>query len=174
MPSQSPYGQGLYGQQHSSSPYGDVDYQHTHGQSVGNLPSNDYGKQLYGGSGQGIQSYIGLGQTSGPASGPPLGQRVSGSPEAAYKPYANVKDVGSGGVGQTGQGPQGRGGVQQPQGSFYNAQRFSGAGGSGPQASNQQHQPQNQGPQGHIGYPHGSSDAGFYSYQARQQQGYWQ
>lgn len=170
---QSPYGQGLYGQQHSSSPYGDMDYQHGHGQGVSGLPSNDYGKQLYGGSGQGMQGFMGLGQTSGPSAGAPLGQRAGGSPEAAYKPYGgNAKDVGAG-VGQGGQ-QQGRGGVQQPQGGFYGAQRFSGAGGAGPQGQQgQQHQPQGQGPQGHLGYPQGSSDGSFYSYQPRQQ-GYWQ
>lgn len=153
-----------------------MDYQHGHGQGVGSLPSNDYGKQLYGGSGQGMQGFMSLGQ-SNPSSAP-LGQRAGGSPEAAYKPYGgNVKDVGAGvggGVSQAGQVPQGRGGVQQPQGSFYNAQRFSGAA-AGPQgAQAQQHQPQGQGPQGHVGYPQGNSDGGFYSYQPRQQQGYWQ
>ncbi|EKM52574.1 uncharacterized protein PHACADRAFT_176595 [Phanerochaete carnosa HHB-10118-sp] len=168
---QSPYGQGLYGQQHSSSPYGDIDYQHGHGQSVSGLPSNDYGKQLYGGSGQGMQGFMGLGQSSGPSSGAPLGQRSGGSPEAAYKPYgSNAKDVGTG-VSQGAQQQGGRGG-QQPQGGFY-GQRFSNAG-QGPQgAQSQQHQPQGQGPQAHLGYPQGSSDGSFYSYQPRQQ-GYWQ
>jgi hypothetical protein len=121
-----------------------------------------------------MQGFMGLGQTSGPSSGPPLGQRAGSSPETAYKPYgAQVKDVGGGGVAQSSQGPQGRGGAQQPQGSFYNAQRFSGGASAGPQGQGQQHQPQSQGPQGHIGYPQGGSDASFYSYQPRQQ-AYWQ
>ena len=154
-----------------------MEYQHAgHNQGVGSLPSNDYGKQLYGGSGQGIQGFMGLGQ-SNPSSAPlGVGQRAGGSPETAYKPYGgNVKDVGAGvGVGggvSQGQGPQ-RGSVQQPQGSFYNAQRFSGAG-AGPQggAQTQHQQPQGQAPQGHLGYPQGNSD--YYSYQQRQGQ-YWQ
>ena len=67
---------------------------------------------------------------------------------------------------------QGGRSVQQPQGGFY-GQRFSNAG-QGPQgAQGQQHQPQSQAPQGHLGYPQGSSDGSFYSYQPRQQ-GYWQ
>ncbi|CCM03222.1 uncharacterized protein FIBRA_05347 [Fibroporia radiculosa] len=130
-----------------------------------------------------MQGFMGLGQSTGPSSGP-LGQRAGGgSPEAAYKPYganAGLKDVGSGvGVGQggVGQGPQTRGSVQQPsQGSFYAAQRFGAGASNVPQNQQaQQHQPQGQGPQGHLGYPQGGSDAGnFYSYQPRQQQGYWQ
>lgn len=193
MQPQSPYGQSLYGQQHPSNTYDDIGYQHhtqhSHGQSVGSgLPANDYGKHqsLYGAGGQGMQGFMGLGQSTGPSSGPPLGQRAGGgSPETAYKPYGGnvgVKDVGSGvgvGVGQggVGQGPQTRGGVQQPtQGSFYAAQRFAASAGSVPQSQQaQQHQPQGQGPQGHLGYPQGSSDGStFYSYQPRQQQGYWQ
>jgi hypothetical protein len=152
----------------------------------GSLPSNDYSKQLYGG--QGMQGFMNLGPTTGPSSGAPIGQRGagagSGSPENSYKPYAQgVKDVTGGvgvGVGQggVGQGPQGRG-VQQPQhsqGGFYGAARFASNAGAAPQAQqSQQHQPQGQGPQGHLGYPQGGSEAGgFYSYQPRQQQGYWQ
>ena len=126
---------------------------------------------------------MGLGQSSGPSSGPPgaLGQRAAaGSPENAYKPYGGnvgVKDV-AGGVGVSqagvGQGPQGGRGVQQPgQGSFY-AQRFAASQGAVPQGQQGQ-QPQGQGPQGHLGYPQGGSDGStFYSYQPRQQQGYWQ
>ncbi|KAH9921107.1 uncharacterized protein B0H18DRAFT_1121523 [Fomitopsis serialis] len=136
---------------------------HSHGQSVGSgLPTNDYGKHqsLYG-AGQGMQGFMGLGQSTGPSSGPPLGQRAGASPDNAYKPYGNnagMKDVGAGvgvgmGQGGVGQGP-GRGGVQQPsQGGFYGAQRF------GASAS---------------GVPQRGSDASFYSYQPRQQQGYWQ
>ncbi|KAF9815650.1 hypothetical protein IEO21_04440 [Rhodonia placenta] len=181
---QSPYGQGLYGQQHPSNAYEDIGYQHhaqhSHGQSVGSgLPSNDYGKSLYGAGGQGMQGFMTLGQSTGPQSGPPLGQRAGGgSPENVYKPYAGVKDVGAGvgvGVGQggVGQGPQSRGVPQPSQGGFYSAQRF-GASASVPQnQQGQQHQPQGQGPQGHLGYPQGGSDASFYSYQPRQQQ-YWQ
>jgi len=190
---QSPYGQSLYGQQHPSSAYEDIGYQHhtqhSHGQSVGgSLPSNEYGKHqnLYGAAGQGMQGFMGLGQSTGPSSGPPIGQRPGGgSPEAAYKPYgsgAGMKDVGSGvgvGVGQggVGQGPQARGGVQQPaQAGFYGGQRFGGGSSTVPQSQQaQQHQPQGQGPQAHLGYPQGGSDANnFYSYQARQQPGYWQ
>jgi hypothetical protein len=40
---------------------------------------------------------------------------------------------------------------------------------SGPQQS--VHHPQG-GPQGHLGYPQGANDGGFYPYQ--RQQGYWQ
>ena len=134
---------------------------------------------------------MGLGQSGGPNVGPQLGQRAAGgSPETSYKPYGanvGVKDVSSGvgvgvgaGVGGVGQGPQGRGGVGQPQqqGSFYSAQRFasSAAGGAPPtgQSAHQHQQPQGQGPQGHLGYPQGASEGnGFYSYQPRQQQ-YWQ
>ncbi|KAI0351591.1 hypothetical protein OH77DRAFT_1506392 [Trametes cingulata] len=187
---QSPYGQSLYGQQHPSNAYDDLGYQHHTQHSVGQnvnvssgLPSSDYSKHqsLYGSGAQGMQGFMGLGQSTGPSSGPPLGQRAAGgSPEAAYKPYGGnvgVKDVGAGvGVGQggVGQGPQGRGSVQQPgQGSFY-AQRFAASQAGGPQAQQGQ-QPQGQGPQGHLGYPQGGSDAtNFYSYQPRQQQGYWQ
>ncbi|EIW56556.1 uncharacterized protein TRAVEDRAFT_38481 [Trametes versicolor FP-101664 SS1] len=194
---QSPYGQGLYGQQqqHQPNTYDDLGYQHHAQHSVGQnvnvgsgLPSSEYGKHqsLYGSGSQGIQGFMGLGQSTGPSTGPPLGQRATGgSPEAAYKPYGGnvggVKDVGAGvgvGVGQAGvgvgQGPQGRGGVQQPgQGSFY-AQRFAASQAGGPQGAQGQ-QPQGQGPQGHLGYPQGGSDGStFYSYQPRQQQGYWQ
>ncbi|KAI0668821.1 hypothetical protein C8Q78DRAFT_1193665 [Trametes maxima] len=187
---QSPYGQSLYGQQHPSNTYDDLGYQHHTQHSVGQnvnvgsgLPSTEYGKHqsLYGSTAQGMQGFMGLGQSTGPSGGPPLGQRAGGgSPEAAYKPYGGnvgVKDVGAGvGVGQggVGQGPQGRGGVQQPgQGSFY-AQRFAASQAGGPQGQQGQ-QPQGQGPQGHLGYPQGGSDGStFYSYQPRQQQGYWQ
>ncbi|KAI0830192.1 hypothetical protein BC628DRAFT_1313487 [Trametes gibbosa] len=187
---QSPYGQGLYGQQHPTNTYDELGYQHHTQHSVGQnvnvgsgLPSSEYGKHqsLYGTGSQGMQGFMGLGQSTGPSSGPPLGQRgTGGSPEAAYKPYGGnvgVKDVGAGvGVGQggVGQGPQGRGGVQQPgQGSFY-GQRFAASQAGGPQGGQGQ-QPQGQGPQGHLGYPQGGSDGStFYSYQPRQQQGYWQ
>ncbi|KAI0759097.1 hypothetical protein C8Q74DRAFT_1451911 [Fomes fomentarius] len=188
----SPYGQSLYGQQPHSNAYDDIGYQHHTQHSVGQnvnvssgLPSGEYGKHqhgsLYGGSAQGIQGFMGLGQNSAPTSGPPLGQRAAaGSPENTYKPYGGnvgVKDVSAGvGVGQggVGQGPQGRGGVQQPgQGSFY-AQRFAASQAGGPQGQQGQ-QAQGQGPQGHLGYPQGGSDGStFYSYQPRQQQGYWQ
>ena len=182
---QSPYGQSLYGQQPHSNAYDDVSYQHHTQHSIGQnvssgLPSGEYGKHqqgsLYGSGAQGMQGFMGLGQSSAPTSGPPLGQRATaGSPENAYKPYGGnvgVKDVGAG-VG-VGQGPQGRGGVQQPgQGSFY-AQRFAASQAGGPQGQQGQ-QPQGQGPQGHLGYPQGGSDgSAFYSYQPRQQQGYWQ
>ncbi|KAI1790606.1 hypothetical protein LXA43DRAFT_946929 [Ganoderma leucocontextum] len=192
---QSPYAQSLYGQhqQHPSNAYDELggyqphhtQHQHSVGQNVGSgLPSSEYGKHqgLYGAGSQGMQSFMGLGQSSAPSGGPPgaLGQRAAGgSPENAYKPYGGnvgVKDV-SGGVGVAqgvSQGPQGGRGVQQPgQGSFY-AQRFAASQGAGPQGQQVQ-QPQGQGPQGHLGYPQGGSDAsGFYSYQPRQQQGYWQ
>lgn len=184
---QSPYGQSLYGQQHPSSAYDEISHhgQHSHGQGVSSLPSNEYSKhQLYGNSGQGMQSFMGLSQSTGPSSGPPLGQRTGGSPETAYKPYGGnvgVKDVGSGvgvGVGQSGVGqtPQGRGGVQQPQqGSFYNTQRFGGSANAVPPSG--QGQPQGQVPQGHLGYAQGGSDGNYYSFQPRQQQQqqqYWQ
>ncbi|EGN94884.1 hypothetical protein SERLA73DRAFT_187967 [Serpula lacrymans var. lacrymans S7.3] len=190
----NPYSQSLYGQQHPTSAYDDIGYQHhtaqhNHNQSVSNLPSTDYGKhQLYGAhGGQSIQSFMGLGQSSVASSGAPLGSRAAGgaSPEAAYKPYGQnvaMKDGGSGvgvGVSQSGVGqPQNsRGGVQQPhsQGGFYGTNRYNSNANPGPQAQQaQQHQPQNQGPQGHHGYAQGSNDQGFYSYQPRQQQGYWQ
>ena len=122
---------------------------------------------------------MGLGQGSGAGTGPSL-QRAGGtSPEAAYKPYSQnvgVKDGASGvsvgqGVGQ----PQSGRGVQQAhaQSGFYGSNRFgSSAGAGGPQA--QQGQQVTQGPQGHVGYPQGNSEANFYQYQPRQQQGYWQ
>ena len=192
---QSPYGQSLYGQhqQHPSNAYDDLggyqphhtQHQHSVGQNVGSgLPSSEYGKHqgLYGAGSQGMQGFMGLSQSSAPSGGPPggLGQRATaGSPENAYKPYGGnvgVKDVAGGvGVGQGGgQGPQGGRGVQQQgQGGFY-TQRFAASQGAGPQGQQGQ-QPQGQGPQGHLGYPQGGSDAsGFYSYPARQQQGYWQ
>jgi hypothetical protein len=195
QPQSNPYGQGLYGQ-HPSTSYEDIGYQHhsqqhqqhnvTHGQGVVANPATEYVKQhqLYGGhNAQGMQGFMGLGQNSGPSSGPPIGQRASGSPETSYKPYApnvGVKDGGAGvGVGQpgVGQGPQGRGGVQpQPQhnqGGFYGANRFASSAAAGPQGQQgQQHQNQGQAPQGHLGYPQGGSDGSFYSYQPRQQ--YWQ
>ncbi|GBE87142.1 hypothetical protein SCP_1003890 [Sparassis crispa] len=185
---QSPYAQNLYGQQHPSSAYDDLGYQHhsqhSHAQSVGStIPQAEYGKSLYGAGGQGMQGFMGLGQSNGPSSGPPIGQRAGGaSPETVYKPYGGnvgVKDVGGGvGVGQGGVGqPQTRGGVQQPaQAGFYGAQRFGAGTSAVPQSQQaQQHQPQGQVPQGHMGgYPQGGSDAGqFYTYQPRQQQ-YWQ
>lgn len=127
-----------------------------------------------------MQGFMGLGQSTGPSAGPQIGQRAGGgSPEAAYKPYgANVKDVGAGvGVGQAGvgQGPQARGGIQQPQhnqGSFYGGQRFAGGASAAPQSQQAQHQPQGQGPQGQLGYPQGGSDGFYPTYPARQ--GYWQ
>ncbi|KIJ18208.1 hypothetical protein PAXINDRAFT_167463 [Paxillus involutus ATCC 200175] len=179
------YGRGLYGQQHQhpTSAYDDLGYQHhaqQHTAGVNNLTSNEYSKhpQLYGG--QGIQSFMGLGQGSATASGPSLTQRAGGaSPETAYKPYSQnvgVKDGGAGvGVGQGAGQPQTGRGVQQAhnQGGFYGGNRFgSSAATAGPQA--QQGQQQTQGPQGHAGYPQGNSDANFYQYQQRQQQGYWQ
>ena len=202
QPQSSPYAQGLYAQQHPSASYDDIGYQHhtqqqhqqhglTHGQGVAtSLPSTEYAKQhqqLYGAHNtQGMQGFMGLGQGTTPLSGPPIGQRTGGSPETAYKPYApsvGVKDVGAGvGVGQAGvnQGPPGRAGVQQQQqpqhnqGAFYGGNRFASSATAGPQGQQgqQQHQPQGQGPQGHIGYPQGSNDGNFYSYQ--RQQGYWQ
>lgn len=186
-PQSNPYNQGLYGQQHPSGGYDDSGYQHHNQQhhaqnSPAGLPSNDYGKQLYGG-GQGMQGFMGLGQNTGPAAVPPLGQRAGGSPETSYKPYAPnsaVKDVGGGvssvGIGQGGvsQSPQTRTVGQQGQG-FYGGNRFSSASGAGPQGQqSQQLQPQNQGSQG-GGYPQGASDGNFYSYHPRQQQQqYWQ
>ena len=191
-PQSNPYGQGVYGQQHPSAGYDESQYQHhtqqhqhqhSHAQNAANLPSNEYGKhqqQLYGA--QGMQGFVGLGQSTGPSSGPPLGQRAGGaSPETSYKPYAAnaaVKDVGAGvggvGIGQGGVGqvPQARAGAQQAQGAFYGANRFGSGAAAGPQGQQgQQHQPPNQGPQ----YPPGASDGNFYSYQPRQQQqGYWQ
>lgn len=120
---------------------------------------------------------MGLGQSTGPSSGPPLGQRAGGgSPETSYKPYApngGAKDVGTGGIGQGVGQQQTRGGAQQGQGAFYGNNRFgAGSAAAGPQG--QQGQPQGQAPQ--AGYP-GTSDNNFYSYQRQQQQqqqGYWQ
>ena len=129
-----------------------------------------------------MQGFMGLGQSTGPAAVPPLGQRAGGSPETSYKPYAPnsaVKDVGGGvssvGIGQGGvsQSPQTRTVGQQGQGFYGN--RFSSASGAGPQGQqSQQLQPQNQGSQG-GGYSQGASDGNFYSYHPRQQQQqYWQ
>jgi hypothetical protein len=198
-PQSNPYGQSLYGQQHPSAAYEESGYQHhtqqhqhqhTHAPSASSgLPSNDYGKhqqQLYGGA-QGMQGFMGLGQSTGPTSGPPIGQRGAGggSPETSYKPYAPnsaVKDVGASvggvGIGQggVGQSPQTRAGAQQAQQGFYSGNRFGSGSTTGPQGQqSQQHQPPSQGPQ--VGYPQSASDGSFYSYQPRQQQQqqqYWQ
>ena len=195
QPQNNPYSQGLYQpggyedyQQHHTSHQQQQHHQHSHsiglGQGVG--VGGDYGKQLYGGAQGGMQGFMGLGQTGAGAGVPSSGgggPRGTGSPEAAYKPYA-PKDVGvgvgRGGV-QQGQGQsqgqaqaqgQGQGG-QGPQGQGFYGNRFSagvggvgGVGVGGPQ--NALHQ---QGPQGHLGYPQGAGE-GFYSYPGRQQ--YWQ
>ncbi|EJD04917.1 uncharacterized protein FOMMEDRAFT_139574 [Fomitiporia mediterranea MF3/22] len=180
QPQSNPYAPGLYGQQqHASSAYDDgyghhnqLGPQHNQG-----LPTNEYGKQLYGG--QSIQSF--MGQSSSPAAQlGPRGTGNSASPENSYKPYGpgsgvNAKDVGGApGMGSSGiaggQGALGQGGrgVQQPQHSqFYGANRFSAnpnAGGP-PGQQNQQQQTQ--------GYPQGA-DSSFY-YQRPSQNGpqYW-
>ncbi|KAJ8457584.1 hypothetical protein ONZ45_g18257 [Pleurotus djamor] len=202
QPQSNPYGQGLYTQhqQHPSASYEEIGYQHhsqqPHGLSAG-LPSNEYGKQqLYGGQG----GFMGLGQSNGPAGG--VRNTGGGSPETPYKPYApkDVGGGVGGGMGvnqgiqggragsvqgqqpsQVGQS-QGQGQPQQGQGNFY-SNRYAanagagvgvGAGVGGPQgqAAHHLHQPQGQGPQSHLAYPQGGSEANFYSYQARQQ-GYW-
>ena len=131
-----------------SSGYDDSAYHGQHGQSVGvgagmgvaGLPTSDYGKQLYGGHGQGIPGFMGSGQSAGVGGNAQLGQRggvqSTTSPENAYKGYGPGVGVGSKDVGQgvgggvgggvsgvssqsgLGQTPQGRGvgvaGVQQP------------------------------------------------------------
>ncbi|KAF9526076.1 hypothetical protein CPB83DRAFT_858626 [Crepidotus variabilis] len=188
QPQTNPYNQSLY-QQGGYDDYQNHPHhsQHQHNHSLGlgqggiGVNSADYGKPLYGSSGQtGMQGFMGLGgQTGTSSSGPSsnAGPRSSTSPEAAYKPYAS-KDVGvSGGRGAP--VPQGQGQVPQsqnqgptgqtgPQGQgFYSGNRFSGnvaAAGAGGAA---------QQPQGHLGYPQGVND-NFYGYQPRQQQGYWQ
>ncbi|KAI5119338.1 hypothetical protein M0805_004015 [Coniferiporia weirii] len=183
QPQSNPYAQNLYGQQHASSAYDDGYSHHNqlgHSQGVNALPSNDYTKQLYGG--QGIQSFMGVSQSSGPNA--PLGQRGAtggGSPENAYKPYGpsvGTKDVGGApGVGGSIAGGQGalgqtsRASVQQPQHSqgFYGANRFSANPTAGGPPSQQAQQQQNQ------GYPQGGADNSFYYQRGpSQQQPYWQ
>lgn len=185
----APYSQGLYSQQsHGSSSYDDGYSHHTqlphqHGQGVAALGSADYNKSLYGG-GQGIQSFMSMGQNNAPSANAPLGQRPGGgsSPENTYKQYGGPgvgvggKDVaGQGGVGIGAQGGLGQGarsGIQQPplsQG-FYGANRFSSnssaAGGLG-------QQPQ---PQPNQGYQQGSGENFYYQRgpSQQQQQQYWQ
>ncbi|KAH9922339.1 uncharacterized protein BXZ73DRAFT_104158 [Epithele typhae] len=163
---QSPYAQtGLYGhgQQPHSNAYDDPAglggygaHQHQH-HSHSLAGQNAYGKHghqgLYGsgGSVQGMQGFMGRLPDAAP-------RAAAGSPENAYKPYGGnvggVKDVGTAGVGQggVGQGPQG--GRVQPQGqSAFYAQR----------ARRVTWVP-----------PGGLGRQRFYSYQPRQQQGYWQ
>lgn len=177
------YSQGLYSQQsHGSSSYDDGyshhgQLPHQHGQGVAALGSADYNKSLYGG-GQGIQSFMSMGQNSAPSANAPLSQRPGGgsSPENTYKQYGGPgvgvggKDVASqGGVGIGAQGGLGQGarsGIQQPplsQG-FYGANRFSSnssaTGGLGQQ---QQQQQPNQ------GYQQGNGGDFYY-----QRQQYWQ
>ena len=193
-PGSLPYGQSMYGQQHASS-YDDA-YGH-HGQlgqthSVGAMPGNEYGKQLYGG--QGIQSFM---QANSPNAAAALGQRggaggagaagAGTSPDAAYKPYSQgvggAKDIGGApGVGGGIAGAQGAlgqsarpGGVQAPAhtqglyGSGYGGgARFSGTPNvSGPpaqQAAGQQSQ----------GYPQsGAGDYGFNYQRSQNGQPYW-
>ncbi|KAF5376032.1 hypothetical protein D9615_007767 [Tricholomella constricta] len=199
QPQGNPYSQGLYPQggydDYQQHPHlSQHTQQHSHGLSLGQggVGAGEYGKQLYGGAGQGsMQGFMGLsGQGAGGAGGPTSnagGPRGAGSPETPYKPYA-PKDVGGVAAGrgagqQQGQvqgQPQGQGqGGQGPQGQgFYGGARFgggaggvSGAGGvGGPQQTT--HHPQG-GPQGHLGYPQGGNDGSFYQYRG-QQQGYWQ
>ncbi|KAF8064124.1 hypothetical protein FPV67DRAFT_1503608 [Lyophyllum atratum] len=199
QPQANPYNQGLYPQGGAYDDYpqhpqhSQHSQQHSHGLGLGQggVGAGEYGKQLYGGAGQGMQGFMGLGsQGTGGAGGQASnagGPRGAGSPETSYKPYA-PKDVGgvaagrgagqqqgqvqaqSQGQGQGGQGPQGQG--------FYGgAARFGagaggagGAGGGAPQQS--AHHPQG-GPQAHLGYPQGGNDGNFYQYRG-QQQGYWQ
>lgn len=201
----NPYSQGLYGpqsgyddyqQHHHSQHQHQPAHQHSHSLALGQggVGSGEYGKQLYGGAGQGaMQGFMGLGgQGAGSASGVPTSNAGGprSSPETPYKPYAPKDSMGvAGNRGAAGQQqsqvqpqPQGQGqsqGGQGPQGQgFYGGARFGGAGAgvgvgggvSGPQQS--VHHPQG-GPQGHLGYPQGANDGGFYPYQ-RQQPGYWQ
>lgn len=199
QPQTNPYSQGLYPQSgyddYQQHPHHQQHQQHQHTHSLGlgqgGVSGGDYGKQLYGGAGQGgMQGFMGLGGQSASQGGVQAssagGPRGGGSPETPYKPYA-PKDVGvpaGRGTAVQGQGqgqvqPQGQGQAPQGQG-FYGAARFggSGAGGvgavaggvGGPQQSS--HHPQG-GPQGHLAYPQGSNDGGFYPYQ-RQQPQYWQ
>ncbi|TFK71578.1 hypothetical protein BDN72DRAFT_837479 [Pluteus cervinus] len=191
QPQGNPYNQGLYQQggydDYPQHPIHSQHQQHSHSHTLGlgqGVGTGEYGKQLYGASGQGsIQGFMSLGQggasTAGVPSSNATGPRAGNSPENAYKPYGN-KDVG---VSAAGRGVQQAGGpVQQQQGQgqaqggqgpqnqpFYGGNRFgSGAGGVPPQAHHQQ-----AAPQGHLGYPQSGNDGGFYPYQPRQQQGYW-
>ena len=199
QPAGNPYaGQGLYGQQHSSAyddGYGSHHSQLGHQQGVAGLPSNDYGKQLYGG--QGIQSFMGMSQSTGTPSAAPLGQRGAstggnnGSPENTYKGYGasgagigvGGKDVNGPGVGGSISGGQGalgsqasRGGIQQPHAQhsqgFYGANRFSTTQSNAVPPS-QQGQQQQQSGQGYGG-PQSGADANFYYARAPSQQQYWQ
>ncbi|KAH8112110.1 hypothetical protein DFH11DRAFT_539278 [Phellopilus nigrolimitatus] len=187
QPQSNPYTQGLYGQQHASSAYDDGyshhnQLTHQHSQGASALPSSDYSK-LYGA--QGIQSFMGVSQSSGPAA--PLAQRGAaggGSPENTYKPYGpgvGAKDVGGApGVGgsiaggQAALGQAARTSVQpQPHSQgFYGANRFSANPSVGGPPS-QQAQPQQQS----QGYPQGGADNSFYYQRGpsqQQQQPYWQ
>lgn len=203
QPQSNPYSQGLYQQggyddyqshPHHTQHQQHQPHQHSHNLGLGQaggVSGNEYGKQLYGGPGQG---FMGLGQGgagSGAASNA-SGPRVAGSPETSYKSYA-PKDgglgvaAGRGSAGQQGQGqgqPQGQGqqgGQGGPQGQgFYGGNRFGSSAGSagvgggigGPQQTSHHQQG---GTQGHLGYPQGTNEANFYPYQQpRQQQQYWQ
>jgi hypothetical protein len=151
----------LYGQQHGhhQGQYDDA-YQHLSQGPQAGLPSGDYNKQLYGNPS--MQGFAGSTQ------GNSTQQRVGQSPESAYKPYGapatGAKDLNAG---LAAQAPQGRGaGVAQGTGSgFYGNNRF----GAGTPGANPAQGAAAQGP----GAYSQSQDAGFYSYQPRQQQ-YWQ
>ncbi|PPQ98655.1 hypothetical protein CVT24_004153 [Panaeolus cyanescens] len=201
QPQSNPYSQGLY-QQGGYDDYSHTHHsQHQHSHSLGlgqggvGVGGGEYGKQLYGGAGQGgMQGFMGLGGQAGAGGNGPsnnAGPRASNSPESAYKPYAS-KDVGvssnrnappqNGPQGQPqgqGQGQGNHNHNQVPQGQgFYASNRFgggiggAGAGGVGNSVGGPQQNAHN-GPQGHLAYPQGATEPGFYGYQPRQQ-AYWQ
>lgn len=183
QPQSNPYAQGLYSQQHASSGYDDTYSHHSqlghqHSGSVTALPSTEYGKQLYG---QGIQSFMSMGQNAAPNAAP-LTQRgaSSGSSPETYKSYGpgvGGKDVTGAGVGGSVAGAQGalgqnaRGGMQQQHSQgFYGANRFS----SNPNTSAPPNQQAQQQPnQTHQAYPQGGAESNFY-YQRGPSQQYWQ
>ena len=175
QPQTNPYNQTLYQQGYDDYQSHHTQHQPSHnialGQGVG-----DYSKQLYGGASQsGMQGFMGLGGQTGVGGAVPVSNathRGGASPETPYKSYTS-KDVGvTGGrnvPGQNqGQVPSQALGHGNHGHGFYNGNRFGGAT-NAPVSGG----PQQGGPQGHLSYPQGN-EPGFYGYQPRQQQGYWQ
>lgn len=171
QPQTNPYNQTLY-PQGSYDEYQSHHAQHQPSHSIGlGQGVGDYSKQLYGGGGQsGMQGFMGVGGT---IPGNATSHRGGASPETSYKSYTS-KDVGvTGGRSVPAQNQShvpsqapGHGGSQGH--GYYSGNRF--GGGSNAIISGG---PQQGGPQGHLPYPQGS-EPGFYGYQPRQQQGYWQ